>query len=98
MYLFINENQIEEYNGEPLKRYIGNKLVKVIANPTDKHLAEFGYKYLDETAEVPEEREGYYIETYYEDGEMIKKLYREIEVPNEEIIEEEIGESTSQEV
>ena len=35
-YLFINENQIEKYNGEILKRYVGNSLVTVISNPTEK--------------------------------------------------------------
>ena len=87
MYLFINENQVEPYNGENLKRYIGNRLVKIISNPTDEHLLEFGYKYLDESAEMPTEREGYYIEAYYEDGDKIKKLYREVEIP-EEVVEE----------
>ena len=53
LYLFINENQIEPYNGEILKRYVGNKLVKAISNPTDNDLKEFGYKELVES-EMPE--------------------------------------------
>ena len=65
-YLFINENEIEKYNGEILKRYVGNKLVKVISNPTDDDLKEFGYMELTEGTE-PE----YNPETQY-----IKKTYR----------------------
>lgn len=51
-YLFINENLIEPYNGEILKRYVGNKLVKAISNPTIEDLKEFGYKDLVEN-EIP---------------------------------------------
>lgn len=65
-YLFINENEIEKYNGEILKRYVGNKLVKVISNPTDDDLKEFGYMELVEGT-APE----YDAETQY-----IKKTYR----------------------
>lgn len=60
MYIFINENKIEEYNGQPLKRFVGNRLIKVISNPTDNDLLEFGYMPLEE-GEVPE----YDIDTQY---------------------------------
>lgn len=53
MYIFINENEIVPYSGEILKRYVGNRLVKTIANPTDDDLKEFGYLPLVE-AEIPE--------------------------------------------
>ena len=53
MYIFINENEIMSYSGEILKRYVGNRLVKTIANPTDDDLKEFGYLPLVE-AEIPE--------------------------------------------
>lgn len=53
MYIFINENEIVPYSGEILKRYVGNRLVKTIANPTDNDLKEFGYLPLVE-ADIPE--------------------------------------------
>lgn len=53
MYLFISKNEVEAYNGEILKRYIGKRLVKTIANPTDEDLMEFGYMELIE-GEMPE--------------------------------------------
>lgn len=91
MYLFINENEIQGYNGEILKRYIGNKLVKVISNPTDEQLKEFGYKPLDDTAEMPEYDEStQYIAVKYTDTpEKIIKGYTvyDIEIP-EEMIDE----------
>ena len=87
MYLFINENEIQGYNGEILKRYIGNKLVKVISNPTDEQLKEFGYKPLDDTAEMPEYDEAtQYITVKYTDTpEKIIKEYTvyDIEIPDE---------------
>ena len=87
MYLFINENEIQGYNGEILKRYIGNKLVKVISNPTDEQLKEFGYKPLDDTVEMPEYDEAtQYITVKYTDTpEKIIKEYTvyDIEIPEE---------------
>lgn len=88
MYIFISENEIQKYNGEILKRYVGSRLVKIIANPTEEQLYEFGYKPLVEDTPL-EEKEGFYIETYYEDGEHITKKYRYVEIP-EEIVDEEV--------
>ena len=82
MYIFINENEILGYNGENLKRYIGDRLVKIIANPTDDDLKEFGYKEL-ETAEMPEEKDGFMIVKKYRDGEKIQEIYEYVEVPEE---------------
>lgn len=87
MYLYINEQKIEPYNGENLKRFIGNRLVKVICNPTDKDLLEFGYKYLQED-KYPEEIEGYRIESYYEDEAIITKKYHYVAIDEESIEEE----------
>lgn len=88
LYLFINENQIEPYNGEILKRYVGNKLVKVISNPTNEDLKEFGYKELVES-EVPEfnsETQTLNIRYNYNDTQIIK-TYEVVNI----IIDEEIN-------
>lgn len=74
-YLFINEYRIEPYNGEILKRYVGNKMVKAISNPTDEDLKEFGYMELI-SAEVPEydENTQYLEKSYYvQDGKIYEK-------------------------
>ena len=78
MYIFINENQIEPYNGEILKRYVGNKLVKAISNPTEQDLKEFGYMELVKS-EIPEyEEETQYLEySYYIEND---KIYEKCEV------------------
>ena len=79
MYIFINENQIEPYNGEILKRYVGNKLVKAIANPTEQDLKEFGYMELVKSEEITEyEEETQYLEyNYYVEND---KIYEKCEV------------------
>ena len=74
-YLFINENQIEPYNGEILKRFVGNKMVKAISNPANEDLKEFGYMELV-LAEVPEydENTQYLEKSYYvQDGKIYEK-------------------------
>lgn len=53
MYIFIDEANILPYNGEVLKRFVGNRLVKTISNPTETDLEEFGYMNLIEDT-VPE--------------------------------------------
>lgn len=79
MYLFMNEHEIQAYNGEILKRYIGNRLVKTISNPTDEDLLEFGYKPLDDTAEMPEyDGATQYVTVKYTDTE--EKIIKEYEV------------------
>ena len=88
-YLFINEQRIEPYNGEILKRFVGNKLVKAISNPTDEDLKEFGYMELVKS-EVPEyEEETQYLEySYYVEND---KIYEKCEVKDiviDEIISE----------
>lgn len=66
MYIFIDKHQIEPYNGEILKRYVGNKLVKAISNPTEQDLKEFGYMELVKSEEITEyEEETQYLEYSY---------------------------------
>ena len=93
-YLFINENEIEKYNGEILKRYVGNKLVKVISNPTDDDLREFGYMELTEGTEPEYDAETQYIsKSYYvQDG----KIYESCSV--EDIIAEEPADDVVEEI
>ena len=87
MYIFINENQIEPYNGEILKRYVGNKLVKAISNPTNEDLKEFGYKELIES-EIPQfnsKTQALNIKYKYTDTQIIK-IYEVINITNDEEI------------
>ena len=88
-YLFINEQRIELYNGEILKRFVGNKLVKVISNPTDEDLKEFMYMELIKS-EVPEyDEETQYLEySYYVEN---NKIYEKCEV-KDIVIDEYINE------
>lgn len=94
LYLFINENQIEPYNGEILKRYVGNKLVKAISNPTDEDLKEFGYKELVEN-KVPEfnsETQTLNIKYIYNDTQIIK-TYEVVNITTDEEINKNIEET-----
>ena len=86
-YLFINEYQIELYNGEILKRFVDNKMVKAISNPTDEDLKEFGYMELI-SAEVPEYDENmqYLEKSYYvQDGKIYEKYELKQIVINEDL-------------
>lgn len=96
-YLFINENEIEKYNGEILKRYVGNKLVKVISNPTDDDLKEFGYMELTEGTEPEYNPETQYIsKSYYvQNGKIYESCSVEdiiVEEPADDVVEENISE------
>lgn len=65
MYLFISNIEVMPYNNEILKRYVGKRLVKTIANPTDEDLREFGYMEMVE-GEIPEyDMERQYLVTEY---------------------------------
>lgn len=88
MYLFKNENEISEYDGSPLRFYVGKTLIKQVFAPTESELAEFGYKKLVET-DMPEyDQEKQYLTEKYVDGDVITKTYEivNIEYGNEEEI------------
>lgn len=90
-YLFINEHEIEAYNGEVLKRFVGSKLVKVIANPTDQDLKEFMYMELV-TAEMPEYDEStqYLEKSYYiQDGKIYERYETRQIVIEDDVVETE---------
>ena len=90
MYLFKNENEITEYDGSPLRFYVGKKLIKQIFSPTEDELKDFGYKNLI-MAIMPEyDAETQYLSKKYADGENITETYevREIPIETEEITEE----------
>lgn len=71
---YINENKIE-----PAPPYIIDG-EKVIANPTDDILTEFGYKEVIE-AEYPETADGYYRVPIYENSEkIVQKWSDEIKI------------------
>lgn len=75
MYLFKNEHEIAEYDGSPLRFYVGKTLIKQVFAPTESELAEFGYKKLAE-GPIPEyDQETQYIAETYADGEVITKVY-----------------------
>lgn len=87
MYILMNENTIEPYNGEILKRYVGNKMVNAISNPTDEDLKEFGYMELIEGVSPEYDASTQYIETTYnvEDG-MIHEVFEVKDIPEEDMI------------
>lgn len=90
MYLFKNENEVTEYDGSPLRFYVGKKLIKQIFSPTEDELKDFGYKNLI-MAIMPEyDAETQYLSKKYVDGENITETYevREIPIETEEITEE----------
>ena len=91
MYIFINEHEIQGYNGEILKRFVGNKLVKTIANPTREDLKEFGYMELI-TSGIPEyDAETQYIsKSYYVQDGKIYETYSVCDIPNDEAYSKEI--------
>lgn len=83
-YLFINENQIEKYNGEILKRYVGNKLVKAISNPTEQDLKDFTYMELAEGTEPEYDAQTQYIsKSYYVQDGKIHEKYSVEDIPEE---------------
>lgn len=93
MYLFKNENEVTEYDGSPLRFYVGKKLIKQVFSPTENELKDFGYKKLI-TAIMPEyDAETQYLSKKYADGEDITETYEVRDIPAETEITEETEET-----
>ena len=93
MYLFKNENEVTEYDGSPLRFYVGKKLIKQIFSPTKDELKDFGYKKLI-MAIMPEyDAETQYLSKKYADGENITETYEVRDIPTETEVIEEMGET-----
>lgn len=93
MYLFKNENEVTEYDGSPLRFYVGKKLIKQIFSPTEDELKGFGYKYLI-APDIPEyDSETQYLSKKYVDGENITETYEVRDIPAETEITEETEET-----
>ena len=92
MYLFKNENEVTEYDGSPLRFYVGKKLIKQIFSPTEDELKDFGYKKMI-MAIMPEyDAETQYLSKKYADGENITETYEVRDIPAETEITEETEE------
>ena len=93
MYLFKNENEVTEYDGSPLRFYVGKKLIKQIFSPTEDELKDFGYKKLI-MAIIPEyDAETQYLSKKYADGEDITETYEVRDIPAETEVTEETEET-----
>jgi hypothetical protein len=70
-------------NGQLIKA--PEKSLKIfIANPTDEQYRFFGYTDNVFEEEIPKEEEGKYIEEYYvQEGDVINKKHRLIDIPKE---------------
>lgn len=75
----LTDNRLQKYNGGILKRLIDDKIVKVISNPTEDDLRDFGYMELVLEENIPEyDPETQMIETSYEIRE--GKIYENLKV------------------
>lgn len=77
MYLFINESTIQKYENDILKIRLGNKITRVIANPSENHLKEFNYMELvvDSISESNENEDQVIIVKYEIRDEKIYQIY-----------------------
>lgn len=84
-YIYVDSYTLIPYKGEILKRYVGNRLVKIISNPTERDLVEFGYKPLIEEEIPTYDEETEYLEiTYINEEDRIVKHYEVKEIPDEQ--------------
>ena len=72
----------QRYNGEILKRVVGDKVVKVISNPTEDDLKEFGYMELI-TSDIPDYNENVQTLTasYTIENNSIYETFKVIDIP-----------------
>ena len=83
MYIFIDEANILPYNGEVLKRFVGNRLVKAISNPTETYLKEFGYMELvDDPVPEYDEKTQFLSFEYQVKSSQIHKVYTVCDMEN----------------
>ncbi len=76
LYKIIDENTIEGYDGGILKKYDGQNLISVVANPTADDLKNFGYKPLiNEGVPKYNEKTQYITIKYTEDVDTITTTY-----------------------
>lgn len=88
MYKFIDKYTIEAYDNELLKEIVDGRIVRVVANPSDDILKEFGYKPLEES-EIPDyDEESQYVDYVYRN--YAKKIVKKYTVKD---LYEEVGES-----
>lgn len=89
LYVLVDDHTIESYNNEILKRVVGDKVVKVIANPTEVDLKEFGYMELVTNELIPEyDSRTQILETKYsvKDGK-IYQSHRVTNMPTDDAID-----------
>ena len=76
LYKIIDENTIEGYDGGILKKYDGQNLISVVANPTADDLKNFGYNPLiNEGVPKYNEKTQYITIKYTEDVDTITTTY-----------------------
>ena len=88
LYKIIDENTIEGYDGGILKKYDGQNLISVVANPTADDLKNFGYKPLiDEGIPEYNEKTQYVTIKYTEDDNNITTVYEVINKEDSQEVE-----------
>ena len=76
LYKFINENEIQSYNGGFV--VLDNR---IYTNPTEEVVRKAGYKELVETEQPTFDPEMEYLSLTYQDGEKITEVWAVNEIP-----------------
>ncbi len=77
LYKFINENEIQQYNGGFV--VLDNR---IYTNPTEEVIKNAGYKELVETERPSVDPEKEFLSFKYQDGDVIKKVWSVKELPD----------------